>query len=431
MNRSRTVRNGVILAAFTAFCVAVLEFLAVNIGQPNPLSSNYTVHAVFSNADGIPTAADVRVAGVVVGKVTGISHDPRNPGYTVVTLQIGDSRAVPIYSNGFATVRPKTLLGEKYIDLTVGSRGATEAIPSGGYLPAASTAKDVSSDEIFNAFDAPTRAQQQQVLAALDSALKGRSGDIRALLPQLSTVVSDLRPIARVYEKDQPQTDSIFVNLNTIMQTLADEQNQLAGLLGNGNVVLGAIAARDGALVGTLRAAGNVAAELNAAMAPEIAAQRASLDQLASTLDAQNAFLDQILGPHCNNNTTKCGIDEIFTGTVTGKIHYPDDQLNVTSATGERVTGQWDSMFSNPCAGSCTAGPQGSSCSAAGSCALNIDLSFHCDTISTMLQQLVDRLPPGTAKQVRDACTTATLHSMALPPGGGLGEAARLAGLLG
>ena len=402
MDRRRTLTNGAILAAFTVFCILVMEFLAVNIGQPNPLSADYTVHAVFADADGIPTAADIRVSGVVVGKVTSISHDPTSPGYSVVTLQISDTHAVPIYSNGFAKVRPKTLLGEKYVDLSVGSATTAEAISSGGYLPVAETGKDVSNDEIFNAFDAATRAQQQLVFAALDSATRSRAGDIQAIIPQLQQVVANLSPLAQVYEKDQPQSDHIFVQLNTIMQTIADEHQQLAGFLANGNIALGAIAAKDDALIATLQAASNVSTELNAAMAPTIAAQRSSLARLAPTFDSQNAFLDQILGPHCGGKP--CGIDQVFTGTLNGYVAYPNDQLNVSTPTGEQVTGGWDSMFSLP-----SGQPN----------ALNIVLSFHCDTVSTMLAELTGQLTPAQQAAVTAACKTATVHttSLAVPQG--------------
>jgi virulence factor Mce-like protein len=351
MKRSRTVKNAVIIAAFTAFCAVVLEFFAVNIGQPAPFTSEYTVHAVFSDADGVPNSADVRVAGVDVGRVVDVSHQASAPGETVVTLQITNPKAIPLYTNGSAIVKPKTLLGEKFVELTVGNPNTAEAINDGGYLPPAQTGKTVSNDEIFNAFDTKTRAEQQQVFQALDTATLARSGDIQAILPQLTTVVSNLYPFTRVYEKDQPQTDDIFVQLNTIMQTLADEQQQLAGLLGNGNVALGAIAQKDTALIGTLQEIASFSTEINNAVAPTIAAQQQAINELGSALQAQNNVLNLIVAPQaaCGGNT--CGIDQVFTGTLLGNINYPNDQLTVTTSAGELVTDEWDALFSQPTTG--------------------------------------------------------------------------------
>ncbi|MHB8717526.1 MAG: MlaD family protein [Candidatus Dormibacteria bacterium] len=436
MDRRRILTNAGILAAFTIFCVVVMEFLAINIGQPNPLSSDYTVNAVFANADGVPTAADVRVSGVVVGKVAAISHDPSSPGYSVVTLEISNSAAVPIYSNGFAIVRPKTLLGEKYVDLTVGSSNTGEAIASGGFLTVAQTGKDVSNDEIFNSFDATTRQEQQQVLAALNNATQGRSGDIQAILPQLQQVVANLLPVAQVYEKDNQQTDDIFVQLNTIMQTLADEHQQLAGFLANGNVALSAVAQKDQALVATLREAANVATEINTAMVPTISAQQQSINELAPTLQSENTLLYNIVGPKCNGHA--CGIDTVIAGTLNGQVAYPNDQLNVTSPNGEAVTSIWDSMFSQPGSSGSTTGTTStgaSTCSTdpalrgTGTCALNIDLSFHCDTIAQTLAQLISMFPVSTQQTIEATCQAATGHTVAAAPSSSSSSSTPAAGI--
>jgi virulence factor Mce-like protein len=348
MNKSRTLRNGIVIAVFTFICLAGMEYLAVNIGQGVLFTSNYSVHAVFSDADGLPTAADVRVSGVDVGKVVDISHDASHPGETVATLQITDSRAIPLFTNGYAKVRPKTLLGEKFVDLIVGGGASAEQIADGGFLPLSQAGKDVSNDEIFNAFDAKTRAQQQVVLQALDAATLQRSNDINMILPQLTTVVSDLQPLARLYEKDQPQVDRIFVQLNTIMQTLADEHVQLAGLLSNGSTALGAIAQKDQALFTTLNEAANFSSEINNALAPTVAQQRQAIQELAPSLQSQNTLLDLIVNPQPNCNNQRCGIDQVFTGTLIGNLNYPNDQLTVTTGAGELVTNEWDALFSEP-----------------------------------------------------------------------------------
>lgn len=392
MKRKRTLTNAVVIVGFAVLCLAAIEFLALNVGQPTPFSNSYTVHAVFSDADGIPTAADVRMSGIDVGKVVEVSHNRRYPGETLVTIAISDAHAVPVYSDGYAKVRPKTLLGEKYIDLTLGGGGAAEPIPSGGFMPVGQAGKDVSNDEIFNAFDQTARAQQQQVLHLLDTATQGRVGDIRNLLPQLQSVVANLDPLARVYEQDQPEVDRIFIQLDTILATIADEHEQLAGLLGNGNSVLDAVVQKDQALLTTLREAGRVSTQLNGAMAGTISQQQQAIQALYPALSpgctgtyprtqrcGQNAFLDQIVGPQPECHNRPCGLDMVFTGTLTGNINYPNDQLTVTSATGSLITEEWDSMFSQPqSTGGANSPPR----------ALNVVLAFHCDAIATMVSQL-------------------------------------------
>lgn len=387
MNRAGTVRNFVIIAVFTVLCVIGMEFLAVNIGQPVPFGQSYTVNAVFSDADGVTGSADVRVAGVDVGHVLSVGTSSSYPGETVATLQINDSRAIPLYSNGSAKVEPKTLLGEKYIELAVGNSASGEAITSGGYLPPSHTGAVVENDQIFNSFDAQTRQNTQQVFTALNAALAERSGNVQHILPQLQQVVQGLAPVAQVYSQDQPEVDGILVQLNTIMATLADEHNQVAGLLTNGNVALGAVNQKDTALISFLDQAGGFFSQFNTAASRSIAGQEAAIAALKPSLDAQTAFLQAVVGPACNGHS--CGIDQVFTGTLLGNINYPNDQLNVTNNPAntpvaginpELVTNEWDSMFSQPS----TSPPHR---------ALNIVLSLHCNEILETLNN--PTLNPG------------------------------------
>lgn len=398
MSTTRIIKNAVMIIVFALVCLIGMEYLAINIGQPNPISHGYRVQAVFADADGIPTAADVRVAGIVVGKVTDIAHDPAHPNATVVTLEISNSAADPVYSNGFAKVRPKTLLGEKYVDLTVGSAQG-EAIPDMGMLPEARTGTVVENDAIFNSFDATTREQQKQVLAALDKATSARAGDIQAILPQLQVVVANLTPFAKVYEKDNPQVDHILVQFNIAMQALADEHVQLGGLLSNGNIAFNAIAQRDASLIKTLQEYSNVATEFNTAMAPTVTAQRQSLAKLGPTLDSEKSFIDQVIGPQPGCGGRSCGLVDVVNGTLLGQINYPNDQLTFSSLNGINVSNLWASMFSKPTDQyHSTANPPTHG-------AQSIVLSVHCDEVSITLNGFLGPLLGSTFQTLLDqAC---------------------------
>jgi virulence factor Mce-like protein len=404
MAKSRIVVNGILLAVFAAVCIVAMEVLAFNIGQPKPgfINHDYQIQALFNDADGIPTAADVRVAGVGVGKVIDVGHDAAHPGYTVATLSITDDNANPVYSNGFATVRPKTLLGEKYVDLKLGDPTG-EAIKNGGMLPGPQTSTSVENDQIFNAFDTQTRKQQQQVLQELNTALDGRAGDIQTILPQLDSVVRDLAPVAKVYEKDNPSVDQIFSNLDTLMKTLADEHVQLGQLLNNANVAAGAIASRDNSLIATLSEATNVQNELNRPLRATVQQQQQAIVKTVPSIDSQHAFIDQVLYPQRACGNKPCGIVEVLSGTLLGNIYYPGDQLTVSSHEGEVVANEYDSMFSVPTTNA--KDPKSHS-------ALNIVLSEHCDSAEVTLQPILGIDPTGQLGQtILKACQTASGHT--------------------
>ena len=61
-----------------------------------PFKHHYTVQAVFPSANGIRTGSPVRVAGVNVGKVTGVSHVEDGKQAALVTMRI-DKKGLPIH----------------------------------------------------------------------------------------------------------------------------------------------------------------------------------------------------------------------------------------------------------------------------------------------------------------------------------------------
>jgi virulence factor Mce-like protein len=395
MSKQRTVVNGVLLLVFAGVCILAMEWLAFNIGQGFKFGlpdNSYKMSGYFQDADGLPTAADVRVAGMLIGKVTDVSKDTAHPGLTKVSMSITDSN-VSVHTNAFAKVRPKTLLGEKFVDLNPGT-GDHDLLPTGSELT--NTTTTVENDTVFNAFDAQTRAQQQKVIQELDVALANREGDIQAILPQLDTVIRDLNPVARTYEKDNPVVDQIFTNVDTVMQTLADEHVQLGSFLSNGNQALKAIADRDNSLIATLQQVSQFDQRLNRVVTTTVADEKAGIDKLSPSLDSQHAFIAAIIYPQAACGNKPCGLLQVLSGTLLGQINYPNDQLNVTgglgpcgpgikptqnTCEGETVTNEWASLFSQPGDSVRTGNPNSRS-------ALNIVLAEGCDTVQSTLSPI-------------------------------------------
>lgn len=99
--------------------VAALLFLALKVGSMNTVttSDSYEVTARFENIGGLKPRAPVKSAGVVVGRVAGISFD--NTLYeAAVTLRLDKRYAFP--KDTTAAIMTSGLLGEQYIGLEAG-----------------------------------------------------------------------------------------------------------------------------------------------------------------------------------------------------------------------------------------------------------------------------------------------------------------------
>ena len=120
------------VGAFMAAGLLALFFLAMQVSNLAALSDDdgYLVSAKFSNIGGLKVKAPVTMAGVTVGRVTGIDFDKQSYE-AVVTMRIQ-----PKYDNipddTFAKVYTAGLLGEKYIGLDPG--GSDLYLEAGGQI---------------------------------------------------------------------------------------------------------------------------------------------------------------------------------------------------------------------------------------------------------------------------------------------------------
>jgi phospholipid/cholesterol/gamma-HCH transport system substrate-binding protein len=124
--RNNTVET-LIGAVVVIVAAAFLYFAYTSAGSGSV--SGYEVLAKFSSADGISPGTDIRLHGIKVGTVSGLSLDPKT--YEAVAhlsirndIQIPDDSAVKITSSG--------LLGSSYVAIQPG--GSDKNIKPGGEL---------------------------------------------------------------------------------------------------------------------------------------------------------------------------------------------------------------------------------------------------------------------------------------------------------
>lgn len=100
--------------------IGALVILALKVGNLGSFSSaeTYAVYAEFDNIGGLKTRAPVKSAGVVVGRVDGISFDT-NVYKAKVKLNI--EKKYPFSKDTAASVLTAGLLGEQYIGLETGA----------------------------------------------------------------------------------------------------------------------------------------------------------------------------------------------------------------------------------------------------------------------------------------------------------------------
>jgi phospholipid/cholesterol/gamma-HCH transport system substrate-binding protein len=246
-----TVGRLLVMAVFTLSCFGLLLYLWSAFGGPVPLKPHgYRFHASFAEATQLAQEADVRISGVNVGRVKKI--DLGDDGRTDATIELKDQYA-PLPDDSRAILRQKTLLGETYVELTPGTKGAPK-IPENGRLATARVAPTVELDEILRAFDKKTRESFQVWQQDLGAGIEGHGQDFSDALGSLTPFAENTTTVLKILNSQSRATQDVIKNTGVVFDALTQRDGQLADWIANSNRLLSTTAKRDAEIRGLFRA---------------------------------------------------------------------------------------------------------------------------------------------------------------------------------
>jgi virulence factor Mce-like protein len=242
----------VAMILFAGTCVGLLLFLWLSFGGKIPLQpQGYRFTVEFPDAVQLGDQADVRIAGVSVGKVISVAPDPQT-GLTRAVLEIEPAYA-PRPADTRAILRQKSLLGETYVQLSFGNpRGSKLA--DGGALPEGQVAPTVQLDQILSTFDPATRRAFQVWMTDYGIALTGRGQDFNDALAQLYPFATNVEAVLSVLRRDQAETSVLLRDGAIVLSAASASPSHLQGLIRNADAVFAATAAQQRALAAAVRA---------------------------------------------------------------------------------------------------------------------------------------------------------------------------------
>jgi phospholipid/cholesterol/gamma-HCH transport system substrate-binding protein len=224
-------RNPLPIGAAGLLVIALLLVLAFNIQSIPLIGGGDHYRAAFSEAGGLLKGDDVRIAGVKVGKVEGVDLAG---DHVVVDFKV--TEPVAFGTTTGASVRMKTLLGQKYLALEPGGSGQ---LKEGTEIPLDRT---VSSYDIVNAFSDLTTTTERI--------------DTGQLAKSLTTLATEF--------KDSPKdVRDALDGLSRLSQTIASRDAELKRLLASANSVSGTVAQRNKAVESIIKNADLLLVELD------------------------------------------------------------------------------------------------------------------------------------------------------------------------
>lgn len=223
--RSLLIRRGLRRLALAAGFAAIV--IAVIIFQRASAPASYLLRIPIQDASGIYPGSNVTIAGVTVGTVRNVSLAP--DGEAMITAGL-DPAFAPVHTDATAQIRPESLLGEMYVDLSPGTSGPT--LPSGATLPQLQVNRSTDLQQVFNTFDQPTRAKLQTLIDELGGGLTSTGGQLNQAIPAGKTDIGDLAAITSTLNSRSQELQVVITTLNTVTTELArSDRRQQLGLL--------------------------------------------------------------------------------------------------------------------------------------------------------------------------------------------------------
>ncbi|MGI8428524.1 MAG: MlaD family protein [Solirubrobacteraceae bacterium] len=279
----------------------------------NPFASRFTVHAVFSSANGLRPGSLMRIAGINVGTVTsvdsahGCSSGPSGQSSCQaadVTMTLSQN-GLPIHTDAMFAIRPRIFLeGNFFLDVSPGSPSAPVA-GEGHTFPIQQGTEPVQLDQVLTSLQSDTRHNLQLLLQQYGSAVQQSgpsvNGSIRYWLPAYeysSIVAHDALGV-------QPHDLSNFIGQTATVSGALDAHPQnLQNLITDFNTAANAFARRRVALQstvaqlpGTLDTANAALHAVGSALPPLRALARGLVPGVVSagpTIDTSLPFVGQL-----------------------------------------------------------------------------------------------------------------------------------------
>src|SRR3954447_1606894 len=238
------------MVVFTLSVFGLLMFLWLAFGGPIPLKpEGYRFKVRVPEAPTLAQEADVRIAGVNVGKIKQKELDKRG-ARTIVTVELKDPYS-PIPKDSHAMLREKTLLGETYLDIAPGHK-AGGMLKDGAFLKNSNVQHAVQLDEIFSAFDKPTRDAFQEWIRELAKASRGQaSQDLNDAFGNLAPFAVDGSKLFKVLDDQNIAVRGLIKNTGRTFAAINQRQGALRQLIVNSGNTFEATASRDEALAQT------------------------------------------------------------------------------------------------------------------------------------------------------------------------------------
>src|SRR3954451_15206322 len=221
------------ILALVLLTLCIPTVLALGLGAKTDGSSGYQVRAIFDNAAYAVPGEEVRVAGQKVGQID--SLDVAYQRKAAVTFSIDTAGFSPFHKDAHCTIRPQSLIGEKYVECTPGSRGSPlldqipDDLPGAGkhLLPLQSTSSPVDIDLIGDINRLPYRQRFAIIINEFGTALAGRGDDLNQAIHRANPALRETDKVLNILAGKNRTLAQLAKDSDTVIGPLEDKSPQI------------------------------------------------------------------------------------------------------------------------------------------------------------------------------------------------------------
>ena len=227
-----------------AFLVVLALLLGLAVAEYQKAFTSVATVTLKTDTAGnqLQEASDVKVRGVIVGDVRQV--DASADGATI-KLAINPDYLHEIPADVSARLLPKTLFGERFVNLQIPDSPSQERLADGDVIGQDRSANAIELQKVIDDTLPLLQAVQPQdlsyTLGAVAGALRGRGkslgenlastgeyvGQVNTVLPQLQADISELADFADTYQGAADDLLAVLDNLSITNKTLVDQKEQL------------------------------------------------------------------------------------------------------------------------------------------------------------------------------------------------------------
>ncbi|WP_416237771.1 MCE family protein [Streptomyces sp. NEAU-W12] len=319
-------RDPVAVAVAGLLGLALLAALVLN-AERLPLGGGTSYSADFSEAAGLDTGDEVRIAGVKAGRVTGVGLDGDR---VKVTFEVEDAW---IGDRTTAAIAVKTLLGDKYLALD--PLGSARQDP-GSRIPLSRTTSPYDVTQAFQDLGGTVDAIDTEKLA---ESFETISDTFKDSPPHVRNAAVGLSALSKSVSERDAELAELLKGSATFTKTLQDKQSSFETLIEDGGSLLGELKDRRAAIRALLKGSRKLGTELGGLVddnEKQLGPTLKALGRVTGVLEKNNAQLGRTLalvGPYYRlvGNTLGSGrwFDSYLCGVVP-RSYLPETSLPET-----------------------------------------------------------------------------------------------------